>query len=93
MIQDFLPYAKKPKCDLHLVAQSGWIDLVMANRTGTIDGSANSQPLPSNEISDPKGILGRPSDVFEAYRMMNYVESVSSPTGSQNGSSDEGEAK
>lgn len=73
MIQNFKPVTKKEPGMLGVVSQFGWLDLVEANKTGVIQGDLESVEAKMNGIDDPASIMGKPSDVFEAYRMHDYL--------------------
>lgn len=84
MVQVFK--AGKGKGDLYEVSQFGWLDIAEAYRTGNVVGSLEGTEAQSNGIDDPRSIMGKPSDVFEAYRMHAYIEKsgASKGVGSEN---------
>ena len=78
MKQVFKPYAKKSGKDRFLVEQFGWIDLATAYANGVVVGDLDGVENNSNEIEDAASILGKPRDVFEAYRMKTYIDNSAS---------------
>lgn len=62
--------------DLHDVDQFGFVDLVECLENGQVPSTISDSEPQYNDIDDPGSILGKPSDVFEAYRMQDYVKSV-----------------
>lgn len=62
-----------PECDQNAVEPFGFIDLHQAYVTHTIPSTIDDIDVAYNEIENPEAILGKPSDVFEAYRMRDYV--------------------
>lgn len=82
MVQNFESYSKKKPGDRYVVEQFGWINLAEAYAQGTVEGNIDGQDLQTNGIEDSKSILGRPSDVFEAYRMADVIESRGASKGS-----------
>lgn len=62
--------------DLHEVDQYGFVDLVECLANGEVPTQINDSDVAYNGIEDPSSILGKPSDVFELYRMNDYVKSV-----------------
>ena len=77
MIQVFEPETVKPKGILKLVSQFGWLDLIEANKSGVVQGDLEGAEAKMNGISDPASILGKPSDIFDMYRMNDYIQSAS----------------
>lgn len=73
MIVDIESIKYNPECDLQAVEQFGFIDLRDAWSTHTIPSNIDEVDVAYNEIEDPSAILGKPSDVFEAYRMKDAV--------------------
>lgn len=69
------------KCDLHDVDQFGFIDITTAFESGSIPSSVEPTDDMYNGIDSPEGVLGKPSDIFEAYRMNDYIRSYSSSGG------------
>ena len=62
--------------DIHDVDQFGFVDLVECLENGQVPSTISDSEPQYNDIDDPGSILGKPSDVFEAYRMQGYVKSV-----------------
>lgn len=62
--------------DLHEVDQYGYIDLVDCLSNGEVPTQVSESDVAYNDIEDPSSILGKPNDVFELYRMNDYVKSV-----------------
>lgn len=63
-------------CDLYPVDQFGFVDLNACLENGEVLSTVSDTEGSYNDIEDPGEILGKPSDVFEAYRMQDYVKSV-----------------
>ena len=64
--------------DIHDVDQFGFVDLVECLENGQVPSTISDSEPQYNDIDDPGSILGKPSDVFEAYKMQDYVKSVGS---------------
>lgn len=62
--------------DLADVDQFGFVDLADCLSNGEVPADLNPTDDQYNGIEDPSEILGKPSDVFEAYKMQDYVKSV-----------------
>lgn len=62
--------------DIKEVDQFGFIDLVECMNNGEVPSTVADSEDQYNGIDDPSEILGKPSDVFEAYRMSDYIKSV-----------------
>ena len=62
--------------DISPVDQVGFIDLAECLLNGEVPASIADSEDQYNGIEDPGEILGKPSDVFEAYKMADYVKSV-----------------
>lgn len=62
-----------PECDIQAVEPFGFIDLKEAYVTHTVPTVIDEEAVAYNEIDDPSAILGKPSDVFEAYRMQEAI--------------------
>lgn len=62
--------------DLRDVDQFGFIDLVECLSNGAVPSTIADSEAKYNDIEDPESILGKPDDVFEAYRMQDYVKTV-----------------
>lgn len=62
-----------PKKDQTAVSQTGFVDLYKAYETHTIPSVIDDVDVAYNEIEDPNSIMGKPSDIFEAARMMSYI--------------------
>lgn len=67
--------------DLHDVDQFGFIDITSAFESGSIPSFVEPSDDVYNGIDDPNAILGKPSDIFEAYRMNNFIQENSSSGG------------
>lgn len=59
--------------DIHSVDQFGFVNVTKAFESGAVPASVAPTPEQFNGIESPEAVLGRPSDVFEAYRMRDYV--------------------
>lgn len=75
MIYNFEPVTVKEKGDLFIVSQFGYVDLVKANQTGTLEGTIEGLEQSCNGIDEPSSIFGRPKDIFQAYRMQEFISS------------------
>lgn len=70
------------KCDFNDIAdikevdQFGFVDLNECMANGQVPSSVSNTEDEYNDIDDPASILGKPRDVFEAYKMQDYVKSV-----------------
>lgn len=62
--------------DIHPVDQFGFIDLVECLKNGEVPSTIADSEDQYNGIEDPGEILGKPSDVFEAYKMSDYIKKV-----------------
>ena len=62
--------------DIKEVDQFGFVDLNECMANGQVPSSVSNTEDEYNDINDPSSILGKPHDVFEAYRMQDYVKSV-----------------
>lgn len=62
--------------DIKEVDQFGFIDLNECMTNGQVPSTVSDTETDYNGIDDPASILGKPHDVFEAYRMQDYVKSV-----------------
>lgn len=56
------------------VAQYGYINLSECIANGAIPSSVSNTEDDYNDIEDPASIMGKPHDLFEAYRMQDYVK-------------------
>lgn len=75
-------YFFNPMTDFHPVEQSGYIDLVQALNTGSVPSNLEGSDEDYNGMDMPDMILGKPEDVFEAFRMRDYIDSYSKDDGS-----------
>ncbi len=75
MIVDIKEYFNEER-DNHEVDQFGFIDLAECLSNGEVPATIADSEDKYNGIEDPSEILGKPSDVFEAYRMGDYIKSV-----------------
>lgn len=78
-----------PARDIKPVVQSGFIDLVQANRLSSVPSSINVEEKPYNGIEDPRSIGGRPSDVFDAMQMAKSIAGYKAPSSAASGESSE----
>lgn len=62
--------------DIKEVDQFGFVDLNECMANGQVPSSVSNTEDEYNDIDDPSSILGKPRDVFEAYKMQDYVKSV-----------------
>ena len=60
--------------DIKEVDQFGFIDLNECMANGQVPSTVSNTEDEYNDIDDPASILGKPHDVFEAYRMQDYVK-------------------
>lgn len=66
-----------PDRDLQDVDQFGYIDLNRAYVEGVVLGDTKSDARQYNNIEDPRSIIGRPDDTFDALMMaQRYGEAV-----------------
>lgn len=63
-----------PDCDIMAVEPFGFVNLIEAVDNGCIPSSISNIEENYNGIEDPSTILGKPRDVFEAYRMSDYIK-------------------
>ena len=75
MIQENLVFNKKR--DLHNVPQYGFVDLHEAYSSGIVPSDIDLPEQQYNDIDNPGNIVGKPSDIFEAYRMHDAIRSFS----------------
>ena len=62
--------------DIKEVDQFGFVDLNECMANGQVPSSVSNTEDEYNGIDDPASIMGKPHDVFEAYKMQDYVKSV-----------------
>lgn len=62
--------------DIHDVDQFGFVDLVECIENGHVPSTVSDTEAEYNGIDDPASILGKPDDVFTAYKMQDYVKSA-----------------
>lgn len=93
MIQTFEIKSKKQKGDVAAVEQIGYVDLRSAYMTGTIEGNTEGIEPKTNGIDDAASIMGRPDDIFAAYRMKEYIDSYGASKGAGTVSSQSPEGK
>ena len=60
--------------DVHEVDQFGFIDLAECLSQGVVPSSISNTEDAYNDIDSPDNIMGKPSDVFEAYKMQDFVK-------------------
>ena len=77
MIQDCKFNKEK---DLAAVSQTGWIDLAECFRNSSVPTMIDDTDVSYNGIEDPASILGKPRDVFEASRMISYINETGQKT-------------
>lgn len=63
-----------PEKDIKDVDQFGFVDLNDCLANNEVPASIADSDDQYNGIDDPAEILGKPSDVFEAYRMGDYIK-------------------
>lgn len=63
-----------PKKDIYEVDQFGFIDLQECLANGEVPSTIADSEDQYNGIEDPGEILGKPSDVFDAYKMGDYIK-------------------
>ena len=71
MVQHNLVFDKV--ADLSEVDQFGYIDLSEAISIGTVSSVLKIEDTAFNNIDDPGSIIGKPRDVFEAYKMGSLI--------------------
>lgn len=62
--------------DISKVPQYGFIDLHECYRSGIVPSNIEEASVEYNNIENLDNIVGKPSDVFEAYRMQNAIRSI-----------------
>lgn len=67
-------------CDMAAVEPFGFIDLRKVYVTHSLPTNIDGEDVAYNGIEDPSAILGKPSDIFEAYRMRDAVLKSASAT-------------
>lgn len=60
--------------DVSSVDQFGFIDLAECLLNGEVPSTVADSEDQYNGIEDPGEIFGKPSDVFEAYKMGDYIK-------------------
>lgn len=60
--------------DVHEVDQFGFIDLAECLSQGVVSSSISNTEDAYNDIDSPDNIMGKPSDVFEAYKMQDFIK-------------------
>ena len=60
--------------DISPVDQFGFIDLAECLLNGEVPASVADSEDQYNGIEDPGEILGKPADVFDAYKMGDYIK-------------------
>lgn len=63
-----------PICDVMAVEPFGYVNLVEAVENGTVPSFINNVEAQYNDIDDPRTIIGKPGDIFEMYRMNDYIK-------------------
>lgn len=63
-----------PVKDIKEVDQFGFVDLNECLANGDVPSTVADSENQYNGIEDPSEILGKPSDVFDAYRMGDYIK-------------------
>lgn len=63
-----------PMCDICAVEPFGYVNLVEAVENGTVPSFISNVEADYNEIEDPRTIIGKPGDIFEMYRMSDYIK-------------------
>ena len=63
-----------PVKDIYEVDQFGFIDLQECLANGEVPSTIADSEDQYNGIEDPGEILGKPSDVFDAYKMGDYIK-------------------
>lgn len=69
-----------PVTDIMAVEPFGFVNLIEAVDNGCVPSFISNTEDNYNDIEDPSTILGKPRDVFEAYRMSDYVKTNGSVT-------------
>lgn len=71
VVTEFLGF--DPVKDISEVDQFGYVNLVEALENGVIQSTLKIDDLGFNDIDDPASIMGKPRDVFEAYKMASVI--------------------
>ena len=69
--------------DNNAVDQYGFVDLAESIKNGVVPSSISNTEDDYNDIEDPSSIIGKPHDVFEAYRMMDAVKTSGTKSGNE----------
>lgn len=72
-------------CDNNAVDQYGFVDLAESIKNGVVPSSISNTEDEYNGIEDPSTIIGKPHDVFEAYRMMDSIKTSGAKSGNNSG--------
>ena len=83
MLQKDLGY--NPLKDVSQVDQFGFVDISYVLTTGNVPGDLSVKDDEYNGIDDPRSIVGKPSDVFDALSMSASLEMSQSPEPSGDG--------
>lgn len=73
------------KRDIKKVAQYGFIDLHAAYQSGVVPADIEEPSVQYNGIESPDNIVGKPSDIFEAYRMHSAVSEIAQKSAAESG--------
>lgn len=66
-----------PIVDIHPVEKFGFVNLRDCFVNSSVPSDISVDPLSFNGVEDPGSLLGRPSDIFDAYRRADYVQGAS----------------
>lgn len=62
-----------PVHDISPVDQFGYVNIIESLENGVVPSSISNTELDYNEIEEPCSIIGKPSDIFEAYRLHDNI--------------------
>lgn len=69
--------------DIREVAQTGYVDIGKCLLTGVVPNNIAGNTVSFNGIDNPSSIIGAPSDVFDAIRMIDTIQSSSTAESSE----------
>lgn len=76
MIQNLDNLKYNPVRDITAVDQFGFVNLIECLSNGDVPTTISNTEMEYNDIYNPSDIYGKPSDIFEAYRMNDYIKTA-----------------
>lgn len=64
-----------PDTDIREVVQFGYVDIGKCLSTGVVPNNLSGNSVSYNGIDSPESIIGSPSDIFDAIRMIDTIRS------------------